>query len=73
MVGEAARRQMPGVSVLPEAVHEQYGSARRIDRGRSLSHHGERYGTSGDDDLLAEPRLRFPVNELFDDSPLKDQ
>ena len=63
VVGEAPRGQVPGVAVLPEAVHEQHRRPRPArSSARALAHHRQRHRAAGDDDFLAERPDLVPVD-----------
>jgi len=72
VVREAAGGQMPRVSVLAEAVHEQNGRDGAVSVRSALAHHGERDLASGYDDLLPEREGFAPVDHLLDDSSVQD-
>ena len=72
VVREAAGGQMPLVSVLAEAVHEQNGREGAVSVRSPLAHHGERDLASGYDDFLPERVGFVAVDHLFDDSPMQD-
>jgi hypothetical protein len=72
VVGEAARGQVPRVAVLAEAVDQQHGGVRPLAGREALAHHGERDGAVRHHDLLAERPDVTAVDDLIDDSPVKD-
>ena len=72
MVGEAARRQVPGVAVLPEAVHEQDGRPGPFGGLCALAHHREGHDAPRHDDLLAKAAYVAPVDRLLDHSFVQD-
>lgn len=72
VIGKASRRQMPRVTVLPEAVHQENGGSRALAIREALSHHREGHRPARDDDLLAEGRGLGAIDYLGDGASLED-
>ena len=74
VVGEAARRKVPRVTVLSEPVDEQDDAARASLVPREpLANHRQRHLARSDDDLLHERLTLVSIDGLVDVSTEEDQ